>query len=203
MKNIPQVFWKCTPSLFFVTSSWHSQLPLKHGRIKGLCCQLHPKSHACEGSPQMVLMAPNYNSVLLMITIICTGEEITDVHIFWPLHILAFIKKSVLSPKHILVTGRLTCHQAWPLEGGGGGWRNAKRWMYFSPQTLYLSPSMRFIFGTQKSTSMGGPFKNCLWRAGIFPRGNVTLSSPGISDQCTITDHVQLPHFFELELMAH
>lgn len=30
------------------------------------------------------------------------------------------------------------------------------------------------------------------------------LSSSSISDQCTVKDHVRLPHFFfELELMAH
>lgn len=44
---------KYTPSFFFFlpASSWHSQLPLKSDRIKGLCCQFYPKSHAWEGSP--------------------------------------------------------------------------------------------------------------------------------------------------------
>lgn len=43
-------FLKTYPKLFFAASSWHSQLPLKRDRLKGLC-QLYPKSHAWEGSP--------------------------------------------------------------------------------------------------------------------------------------------------------
>ena len=42
----------------------------------------------------------------------------------------------------------------------------------------------------------GGASSNCLWRAGIFPRGNVNVPSSGGWDQCAVKDHVRLPHFF-------
>ena len=55
MKKYTSSFLKTYPKFFFffffAASSWHSQLPLKRDRLKGLCCQLYPKSHAWEGSP--------------------------------------------------------------------------------------------------------------------------------------------------------
>lgn len=39
----------------------------------------------------------------------CVGEEITDVLIARPLHILAFIKKTVLSPRR----EEMACHKPW------------------------------------------------------------------------------------------
>ena len=49
MKKYTSSFVFCF--FFFAASSWHSQLPLKRDRLKGLCCQLYPKSHAWQGSP--------------------------------------------------------------------------------------------------------------------------------------------------------
>lgn len=131
MKKYTPSFLKTYPKLFFADSSWHSQLPLKRDRLKGLCRQLYPKSHAWEGSPLDSIYGPYSKLSSLEVHYwVDVGRDNRWTH-FWPWHILAFIKKPALSPRHILVTCRVTWHHVWPLEGGGEGWRKAKMWMCF------------------------------------------------------------------------
>lgn len=94
-KGGTKCFMENVPQAFFAASSWHNMWPLQHGRIKCLYCQPHPKSHACEVSPQWhlrLLIKTQFSQCSLLYV---WGKR---EHIFWPSHILAFIRKSVLPP---------------------------------------------------------------------------------------------------------